>query len=112
MTYLLDTDTCVSFLRDVKLPVAERLSGIIPHEVFVCSIVRAELLYGVYRSSKPDENMKSVQDFLGGFKSLYFDDQSAEVYARLRFDLASKGKPLGPNDRFYSNRESRRSCHA
>lgn len=53
---------------------------------------------GGYRSSRPSETINQVRAFCGRFRSLPFDEASAEEYGRIRADLASLGKPIGPND--------------
>ena len=51
MTYLLDTNTCVSYLRQgAASPVAARLAGVKPGEVVLCSVVVSELLFSALRS--------------------------------------------------------------
>jgi tRNA(fMet)-specific endonuclease VapC len=97
--YLLDTNTCVQFLRHgAASPVAARLAAANPGEVVLCSVVVAELLFGALRSRDVAKNLAAVRNFAAGFMSLPFADQAAEEYARIRADLAAKGTPIGPND--------------
>ncbi|MCS6920177.1 MAG: type II toxin-antitoxin system VapC family toxin, partial [Fimbriimonadales bacterium] len=69
-----------------------------PSEIAIPAIVKAELCYGAYRSASPERNMQLVREFLAPFVCLPFDEQTAEVYGRLRHELASQGTPIGPND--------------
>jgi tRNA(fMet)-specific endonuclease VapC len=97
--YLLDTNTCVEFLRlGTASPVAAKLAGASPGDVVLCSVVVAELQFGALRSQDVAKNWAQVQTFVAGFRSLPFEDRAAEVYARVRADLAAKGTPIGPND--------------
>ncbi len=99
MKYLLDTNTCVQFLRlGTASPVAARLAGATPGEVVLCSVVVGELLFGALRSRDAAKNLADVRTFAAGFRSLDFDAGAAEEYARVRADLAAKGTPIGPND--------------
>ncbi len=99
MKYLLDTNTCVHFLRHgSKSPVTGKLAAAGPGDVVLCSVVVAELLFGALRSRDVAKNLAAVRAFAGGFPSLAFDDLAAEEYARVRADLAAKGTPIGPND--------------
>jgi tRNA(fMet)-specific endonuclease VapC len=97
--YLLDTNTCVQYLRyGAASPVARRLASASPGDVVLCSVVVGELLFGALRSQNIAKNLADVQAFRAGFISLPFDDQTAAEYAKIRADLASKGTPIGPND--------------
>jgi len=99
VTWLLDTNACVSYLRlgsDSKI--AQRLGERNAEDVVLCSVVRAELLFGAMRSSRATENLAKVRQFLSQFASLPFDDDAAETYGRIRADLTGRGVTIGPND--------------
>lgn len=95
---LLDTDICIHLLNAREPGLIERLAAHRPPEIAICSIVRAELLWGAHKSRRSDENLARVRVFAGPFQSLPFDDASAEHYGRIRADLATRGQPIGPND--------------
>lgn len=97
---LLDSDTCVSLLRSRTGPAALKLKSFNHDEVALCSIVRAELLYGAYRSAQPEANLQALEGFFAGFASLPFDERCERIYGKIRADLAQKGTPIGPNDLF------------
>lgn len=69
-----------------------------PEEVFLCSAVKAELIYGAYRSRNVQRNLREVQLFYARFFSLPFDDAAAEIYGQVRSNLADQGQLIGPND--------------
>ena len=99
MSYLLDTNACVSHLRSPgKSYVTAKLLGCRPREVSLCSVVKAELIYGAERSRNPAQNLAQVRKFFAGFASLPFDDKAAENYGPLRAQLVSQGATIGPND--------------
>jgi tRNA(fMet)-specific endonuclease VapC len=98
MRYLLDTNTCIRYINGTSKAVFENLDAQEEGDVVVCSVVKAELFYGAMRSQKPDKNLADQQVFLSLFTSLPFDDRAAEVYGRIRADLANKGTPIGGND--------------
>lgn len=98
MKYLLDTNVCITFLGQ-RNPVLNKRFSIVPaQDKIVCSIVRAELYYGVYKSQRPQINLLKIDSFLAHLPTLPFDDQTARVYGVLRADLESKGTPIGSND--------------
>ena len=98
MTYLLDTNTCIRYLNGQSIGVLQRLRTLPSNEVVVCSVVKAELFYGAMKSTNPDRTLAEQKLFLSAFLSFPFDDRAAEIYGRIRAELARKGTPIGPND--------------
>ncbi len=99
MTHLLDTNTCVDYLRRGSgSNIAARLAGMGPGQVVLCAVVVAELLYGARRSRNVATTMAQVRAFTSRFVSLPFDDQAADEYGTIRAHLTAKGTPIGPND--------------
>ena len=98
MTYLLDTNACVELLDARDTTIAQKLTLIVPQEIRVCSVVKAELYHGAYKSQRREANLLLLQRFFECFDSLPFDDVAAEQYSRLRAFLAKQGTPIGPND--------------
>jgi tRNA(fMet)-specific endonuclease VapC len=68
------------------------------NDVGVCSIVRAELMFGALRSRDVQKNLNDVRAFLSPLPSLPFDDVAADACATIRTSLAQQGVPIGPND--------------
>lgn len=98
MTYLLDTNVCIAYLRGSNSAVLSRMRGLSPNDVSVCSIVSMELFYGAQRSSDPDSQMDVVKQFLEPIECIAIDEEIAEVAARDRSALAALGTPIGPYD--------------
>jgi tRNA(fMet)-specific endonuclease VapC len=95
---LLDTNACIAAVNPGPSPVKLRLARHAPDEVLLCSVVRAELLWGAWRSARREANLALLRNFFARFESLPFDDAAAERYGPLRADLAGRGTPIGPND--------------
>ena len=98
MRYLLDTNACIRILNNSSKPLVERLRQHEPSQIGLCSVVKAELLYGARRSSRVSENLDLLERFFEPFASLPFDDTSAEHYGRIRLHLERAGNLIGPND--------------
>jgi tRNA(fMet)-specific endonuclease VapC len=96
--YLLDTNACIRILNNRSTALVNRLKGHRPKDIFLCSVVKAELIYGAYHSSRPAENLRVLEKFFSPFVSLPFDDRCSNDYGRIRSDLAKLGTPIGPND--------------
>lgn len=95
--WLLDTNTCIAVLRGHGR-VAERLARHDPIELRLCSVVRAELVYGARVSARPGMNLRAVESFCAPFLSLPFDDGCARAYGRIRAELKERGEMIGAND--------------
>ena len=98
MIYLLDTNTCIQYLTRRSSPIVDKLATLPRQEVALCDIVKAELYYGAYRSSRLESNLELYREFFSEFVSLPFDGRAAEVYGRIRVQLERLGTPIGPND--------------
>ena len=98
MTAFLDTSICVSALRKSCPWVGARITSMKAEMVKVPAIVMAELILGAFKSPRPAETMRAVQDFLHPFESIPFCSRCAMEYGRLRAELERKGIPIGPND--------------
>ena len=96
--YLLDTDTCINILNDRTSPSASRLAQHNPSEIRLCSVVKAELIYGAWRSDRVAENTRRLQSFFAPLISIYFDDRCAEEYGIIKAELSRQGMLIGPND--------------
>ena len=96
--FLLDTNVCIQFLNGTSEAVKTNFQQHTPTEIALCSVVKAELLFGARNSEKVEANLSKVQQFFQPFKSLAFDDRCAEEYAQIRADLTRQGNIIGPND--------------
>ncbi|NBD34749.1 MAG: PIN domain-containing protein [Chloroflexi bacterium] len=110
MTYLLDTNTCIHYLNGTSEAIRRHIESTRPHEIVVCSMVKAELFYGAQNSRYPLANLEKQQAFLGRFVSLPFEDQAAEVYGRIRARLKKAGQLIGPNDLIIASIAVSRGC--
>lgn len=98
MMYLLDTDICIHLLNQADKELEAQFRARSPADIALCSIVKAELLYGAHRSSRVDANLQRLAFFFSPLQSLSFDDRCTGHYALIRADLAAQGQLIGPND--------------
>ena len=77
---------------------AERLLWHQPETLKIPAIVKAELIVGALKSRKLYENMRQVQEFLGSFEIIPFDDAGTLAYGQIRTSLEKSGQSIGPND--------------
>ena len=64
----------------------------------ISSITLAELMYGVEKSAKPEQNSRQVQDFVSRLTVLEYGERAAGHYGDIRSNLERSGKILGGND--------------
>ena len=98
MIALLDKNTCINLLNQTNPKVRHNFESRSPSEIALCSIVKAELLFGAHRSSRVDTNLQRLKLFFSPLECFAFDDRCAEHYALIRADLMAQGQPIGPND--------------
>ena len=97
MTYLLDTNSCIKYLNGSSESVRRHLESAHPRDIFLCSVVKAELLYGAMKSARIRENLSRIQAFSRPFISLPFDDEAAGIYSEIRAQMERLGTLIGPN---------------
>lgn len=98
MDYLLDANACIVYLNGRSLALKQRFESHRRENIYVCSIVKAELYYGAMRSRNPQETLRIQKAFFESFTSLPFDDKAVEYYGKIRANLVAKGQLIGPND--------------
>lgn len=98
MKYLLDTCTCVDFLRGRWPSVRARIEAQAPKDLALRVITAAELRYGAERSGSPARNHMIVDRFLYGIAALALPTKAAPVSARIRRQLEQGGQINGAND--------------
>lgn len=98
MKWLLDSNTCIRYLRAPLSPVGIRLASTPADEKALSTIVVFELLRGAYRSLRPDENRERVRAFAALYIVLDFDSGVAETAAQIDADLMRRGERIGGND--------------
>jgi len=98
VAWVLDTNACIRVLNGTSAVLVERMRGADPAHIALCSVVKAELMYGARKSSRRADNLRLLERFFMPLISLPFDDACAEQYGVIRNELESAGTPLGPND--------------
>ncbi len=98
MKLLLDTNICIALLAGREADAVRRLRACAPRDVFLCSVVKAELYFGARNSLRVDENLSRLSVFFAAFESLTFDDAAAEEYGVIRCQLERLSTPIGAND--------------
>ena len=91
---LLDTNICIHVINSKPPAVLERFRKYRMGEIGLCSVVAAELAYGVAKSGSA-RNREALEMFLAPLIILPFDVAALWAYGDLRAELERKGTPIG-----------------
>lgn len=98
MIYYLDTNVCIFHINDSSPKMSDKLESQPLENIRIPSMVVAELLYGVQKSKRRDENLLRYKEFISLFETTAFDTSAAAHYADIRASLEKSGIPIGGND--------------
>ena len=95
MFYLPDTNVWIRELNAKPSKVQSRFRACRQEDILMCDVVKAELYYGAFKSTRPIDNLNALATLFSAFESLAFDGKAARVFGKLRADLAVQGTPIG-----------------
>lgn len=98
MIYLPDTNACIKYINQKDSAILRKFAVISRQDIILCDIVKFELYYGAYKSSRRTQNLNLLKEFFSEFISLPFDERAIIKAAEVRAVLATKGTPIGPYD--------------
>lgn len=98
MPWLLDTNAVSVLLNQRSPELTLRVASSPEAELYLCSVVKAELLYGAWKSVDPAKGLAKLLPLFRRLKSLSFNDRAAESYGRILAHLSAQGCRIGPND--------------
>jgi tRNA(fMet)-specific endonuclease VapC len=96
--YLLDTNICVYFISNQYPKVTQRFYDCEPDQIFISSLVAAELAYGVENSARAAANRINLEDFLKLVQVLPWHERAMWHYARQKTRLWKAGAKIGELD--------------
>jgi tRNA(fMet)-specific endonuclease VapC len=94
---LLDTNICIHIINAKPAAVLARFHRFRLGEIGLCSVVAAELSYGVAKSGS-ERNRRALEMFLAPLEIIPFDEKAVWAYGELRADLERLGQPIGSLD--------------
>jgi len=97
MPFLLDTNAVIALMKS-NPAVMGHVRRVGRAELLLCAPVEAELWFGVYKSSRQEENRKSLLTLLSWLPCLPFAGAATRRFGEIRAALAQQGKPIGPYD--------------
>ncbi len=97
MTYLLDTDTLVFYLRG-RADVRQKLLSIPLGEICTSSVCVGELYYGAAKSQKRAERKAEVDQLRATLPSVSLGNAEMERFGNLKASLEARGERLADAD--------------
>jgi tRNA(fMet)-specific endonuclease VapC len=98
MKFMLDTNMCIYIIKRKPPEIIDRFCQSEISQIGISSITLSELLYGVSKSSKPEQNQIALTQFMAPLDILAYGDDTAQYYGDLRAHLEKQGTPIGALD--------------
>jgi tRNA(fMet)-specific endonuclease VapC len=98
MKYLIDTNICIYIMSKRPIKVIQKFKQFDVGEICVSTITVSELQYGVVKSKNHRLNLQRVQEFLSPLEIIPYDENAANMYGDIRYQLEKRGEPIGPLD--------------
>lgn len=97
LNFMLDTNIVI-FVIKRRPPEVLDLFNQNASRLCVSSITAAELYFGAAKSSRPEQNLHVVEDFLSRLTVLNYDLEAAAQFGDIKATLQRNGNIIGEND--------------
>ncbi|UKO99898.1 type II toxin-antitoxin system VapC family toxin [Nostoc sp. UHCC 0870] len=97
MTYLLDTDTCIYWIKNIE-SVRKKVKEIGWDQICICSVTIAELYFGAYNSQRVSENLNRAEHFIQNITVISLDNNTLKTFGKLKAELRKTGQPVAEFD--------------
>ncbi len=95
--FVLDTDTCVYWLRGARR-IEKRILTTGLQNVFITIITECELFYGAYTSAKTAMNLQLLRELRRKVGTIQTTPEVAPLYGQIKPDLERAGRTLDDAD--------------
>jgi len=110
MKFMLDTNTCIYIIKQKPPDIIRRFKRTEVSQIGISSITLSELVYGVSKSSRPEQNQIALTQFIAPLEILPYGDEAAQYYGNLRAHLEKPGTPIGSLDTIIAAHALSLSC--
>jgi len=97
--YMLDTNAVSDTIKNPTGRTAARLRDLPPDAACISIVTASELRFGARKASSA-RLWQKISDFVAFVPILSLEHPVEELYARIRTEVESVGRPIGPNDLF------------
>ncbi len=98
MMYLIDTNICIYIMNNHPPEVIQKCREIGIGNIRISTITVSELQYGAFKSKQIKKNIKRLEEFLGPFEIISYDENASIRYGEIRSFLEKQGNVIGPLD--------------
>ncbi len=98
MMYLIDTNICIYIMNNHPPEVIQKCREIGIGNIGISTITVSELQYGAFKSKQIKKNIKRLEEFLGPFEIISYDENASICYGEIRSLLEKQGNVIGPLD--------------
>ena len=95
---MLDTDTCMAVIKLQSVGTLRKLRSKSVGQVGISTITLNELSFGAAKSTRQQQNLEALQEFLLPLEIAPYDDSCAFRYGPVRAAMESKARPIGSLD--------------
>ncbi len=99
MSYLLDTDTCIFWLKGNR-KIEKKALTVGLDRLYISFVTLSELYYGAYKSQKLKGNLAGIKTLEGKLRRIDSDQGTCETFGKLKAVLVSQGKIINDADLF------------
>lgn len=97
MHYILDTDICSYIIRESSSTLLKNLNDHNQDKISITSITYAELLFGAEKKGSK-KIMDKIEAIISKVDMVFFDQNAALEYSKIRFELEKNGTSIGNMD--------------
>ena len=99
MSYLLDTDICVYWLKGHKT-IEQKALSVGLEKITISFITLSELYYGSYKSMRVDANLANINIIKDKLRLVDSSEKICETFGKLKSGLEKEGKIIDDADLF------------
>ena len=98
MNYFIDTNIIIYALKNSYPSIIKTFENTPSYNIFITSIVKAEIDYGIAKSKSSKLTRELYNKFLSIYNVIPFTEKETKIYGDIRYQLEKEGKLIGAND--------------
>src|SRR3990170_4724527 len=91
VNYLLDTDTCIYWLKGNE-DIEERALKVGLSKIFISFVTLSELYYGAYKSKRVEQNLANVGILKNKLSLMDSNESISDIFGKIKAMLEKDGK--------------------
>lgn len=99
MNYLLDTDTCIYWLKGNE-DIEKRALKVELSKIFISFVTLSELYYGAYKSKRVEQNLANIGILKNKLSLMNSNESISDIFGKIKATLEKDGKIIDDADLF------------